>query len=189
MLQWILLTISVVIALVASIPLSRALQPNWRGKAPFMVGALALLLVIAGAELLLTETAHLQRQMQHKQWPVVQGVVLQADITEDRARQPIIIYRYEVAGQAYEQTTNLQTPAFGGRNSRLSTAEAIISFYSTGKPVTVHYNPADPADSALRVGPTWDIFAKLSFGTTLLVLGLATLIAGILARRRRSPNS
>jgi len=184
MLQWILLTISVVIALVASIPLSRALHPNWRGKGPSVVSALALLLVIAGAALQLAETARLRQQIQQKKWPVVPGVVTKAGISKDRARQPLITYRYEVGGQSYERTTNLQTPAFGGRNSRLGAAEAIISFYSPGKPVTVHYNPARPADSDLRAGPTWDTFVKLSFGTTLLVLALTALVAIVLARRR-----
>ena len=132
----------------------------------------------AGVALIRVDSADLQDKIDQKHWPKTQGVIKAAEIMKTRSLQPRIIFVYKVDSLEYTCETNLNTPAFGGKNTRLATAEAVVGEYPPGKSVTVFYNPKNPADAALKVGPTWDIIMKLGFGVFLLltgIMGLATV--------------
>ena len=151
---------------------------------PVSVMSLFAALALAGGFLLQLEYRHLQQKLTERAWPTVTGYVIEARIDTSRALMPSILYEYEIGGRRYTNATDLHIPAFGGKAKRLETADQVVKSFPPGKAVTVHYNPANPEQSALRVGPTWDIFMKLGFGGFLLLLSSAGLVLGQTLRNR-----
>ena len=139
-------------------------------RPPFL--ALGLVLLIAGPILTITESRWLSVYQSHRAWPTVEGAVVTSRVIGTRAFRPDIVYEYTVNGAVYRDSTTLETPSFGGRNSKYNVAETIAKEYPPGRSVTVHYNPSNPSESGLRVGPTWDVYGKLGLGALLFGLGL-----------------
>lgn len=91
-------------------------------------------------------------------WPTVSGKVLTSCI---EARQtkigntnsiatsyfPVVTYVYQVGGQHYEG--HRICPGFDRGSGSPAAAEKLLSSYPVNAAVTVHYNPADPAEAAL----------------------------------------
>ncbi len=138
-----------------------------------------VLLAAAGLVLMLQDSHTLQREMARRGWPTARGRVISSTVSQTRGLQPKIDFEYEVDGVRYRSETNLQTPAFGGKNTRLQAAETVVAHYPPGTAVTVHYNPTNPAESYLKPGPTWDVLMKLSLGVFLAAGGIAGLSAGM----------
>ena len=151
---------------------------------PASVMSLMAALAVAGGFLLQLEYRHLQDKLTERAWPTVTGYVIEARIDTNRALMPRIQYEYTVGGKTFTGVTDLHIPAFGGKAKRLETADQVVRAYPSGRSVTVHYNPQQPEQSALRVGPTWDIFMKLGFGGFLLLLSSAGLVLGWSLRRK-----
>jgi hypothetical protein len=146
---------------------------------------LALLLILPGLALVLygavqfalgrAEVARFAR------WPEVQGAILSAghEIVDFRTKygdgwywRPVLRYRYSVAGTAYKGKT-----AWLGWHPRMQSeaeANAFLADFPEGLAVTVRYDPADPARSAL--------FAAVDYGwvLALLIPGLVVLVAATL---------
>lgn len=88
-------------------------------------------------------------------WPDTPGVILASNVVWQRGanstsyQNAVVMYEYKVSGQtvrgqkihAGEQLLKVSQPG---------SAQTIVSHYPVGAAVTVVYNPADPADSALE---------------------------------------
>jgi hypothetical protein len=82
-------------------------------------------------------------------WPTVPGVVTVSERTKLAWRtQPRVSFSYEVAGKAYSSSKVSFADAVPARET-----EPILSRYQPNQPVTVHYNPEDPAIAVLEAGP------------------------------------
>lgn len=80
------------------------------------------------------------------EWASVTGTVLSATVQvgtsgSTRTEQPLVFYAYQVDGSRYQ----------GQRVHYSCDPGAVVSRCSAGSPVTVFYDPADPANSTLRL--------------------------------------
>ncbi|MEW6050416.1 MAG: DUF3592 domain-containing protein [Candidatus Zixiibacteriota bacterium] len=146
-----------------------------------------ILLLVAGPVLTYTESRTLTVFMSHRSWPTTEGEVVSSRVIGTRAFRPDIVYQYAVNGVVYTDSTTLETPPFGGRNSKYNVAETLAKEYPPGRPVTVHYDPLNPARSGLRVGPTWDVYGKLGLGGLLFGFGVFWVV-GYGAGRMKKGN-
>lgn len=96
-------------------------------------------------------------------WPVTDGVVVSSQVQRGcknlASYLPDVRYRYTVGQQEY-LARRIQ---FGDNLCRSkSDAERIVSAYSEGKSIQVHFDPASPNNAALNVSSTeagtWSVF-------------------------------
>jgi hypothetical protein len=81
------------------------------------------------------------------------GTILSTSIDErtnddEREYRPVITYEYTVDGETRE-SENVYPGQFTRWHGSRSTAEGLVSQYTTGAEVTVHYNPGDPGEAYL----------------------------------------
>ncbi len=120
-----------------------------------------------GASLTLLQAHDLHVATQIRQWPHVEGTVLEAELQAKRSFVPKVTYQYRVGGNTYTDKKELFSPQFGGKDTRRQTSQKILAEYEKGGPITVYYNPQNPAESAVEIGVTWATFIKLGVGMLL----------------------
>ncbi len=152
---------------------------SWRPRRLAWIVSLSLVIGICGAWLITTDIHEIRSEFARRDWPTVDGVVVESKIAGDRAFHPQIVYSYTVGDTVYFDTTDLGHPGFGASRSRLQSAEMIVESYHPGLATLVHYDPANPQNSKLRPGPEWFSFVRMSFGG-FLYLGAVFLLALIL---------
>lgn len=117
--------------------------------------AFAGLFVVAGlASFFFITVRPTYRSMQAARWPTTQGTVISSRLGESssdkggRTYRVDIRYRYDVAGHTYEsnQYDGTGTSTYSGWRDQ---KQAAVAAHRPGKPVTVYYDPADPADAML----------------------------------------
>lgn len=117
-------------------------------------------------------------------WPSVQAEIVAANLqlheterrdqrSPDRRHTFAIAYVYTVEGQRY-LSHGIEPEDFGMQNS--ADAVKLANAYPVGSKAQVVYDPANPAVSYLKPGPS-------SFSLMLLGIGLAFALVGGLARR------
>lgn len=87
-------------------------------------------------------------------WPSTTGMVLASNIqirrtSRSRSEIPVVVYQYQVNGQAY-QNQIIRAGDHIGTIRVAGQARATVARYPIGSTVTVYYNPANPAESALE---------------------------------------
>ncbi|RYZ36613.1 MAG: DUF3592 domain-containing protein [Myxococcaceae bacterium] len=134
-------------------------------------------LAFAGGRMIYRSTAS-------RSWPTVQGTVVESRVETLRAKRsvsyrPEVSYRYEVNGTPYTSDTF----AFDGHASGgLTEAQAVTRHYPTGAPVTLHYEPADPAVACIQC----DTLGVSNYVVTLVGMVFAVLSAWGLMDMARS---
>jgi hypothetical protein len=149
------------------------------------IGLIALVLLIAGMVLSYLSITRIGQEQNQRHWPLVNGTVIANRIIGIRASRPEIDYRYQVADKVYTACTDLNTPGFGNRRYRQSTAARILADYPVGQTVPVHYDPLHPEVSLLRTGPFWSDYMQLSLGITCFAIGLVAGAGTVISRRHR----
>jgi hypothetical protein len=87
-------------------------------------------------------------------WPSTTGRVLMSSVQSRRSGRsystyPVVVYQYAVNGQSHQSQTIKVGEQF--LNVRvIGQAQATVARYPIGANVTVYYNPANPAESALE---------------------------------------
>jgi len=117
-------------------------------------------------------------------WPTTKGTVLTSDITIEPVMgnpmsTPWVTYSYEVGGQTLEGAgLRVGVPHYFNKPDK---AAALAAQYPVGSQVTVHYDPATPANTALdlAIGEGYTPLMIYSFGGTLLVLGIFSAVMGV----------
>ena len=117
-----------------------------------IMGAIGVLLVILNLIFLAVIIALRRKVSQVSGWPSTQGVVMSSTIEtrpggDDGGHlyYPVIKYSYQVGGQAFQGNRIAPGPELGGMGAR-----RVVARYSQGVPVTVFYNPQNPADAVLE---------------------------------------
>lgn len=123
-----------------------------------------------GASLTLLQTHDLHVATQIRQWPHVEGTVLETELQAKRSFVPKVTYQYSINGNTYTDKKELFSPQFGGKDTRRQTSQKILAEYEKGGPITVYYNPQNPAESAVEIGVTWATFIKLGVGVLLFAV-------------------
>jgi hypothetical protein len=108
-------------------------------------------------------------------WPATAGVVLESTIEEQSDAESTrhiahIRYEYQVGRQRYVSSRISFTPQ-ALDSSRWSIE--LVRKYPAGSSVQVHYDPADPWESALFVGTTPMTYAQPIVGAVLVVFSLS----------------
>jgi len=87
-------------------------------------------------------------------WPSTTGTVLMSSVqwgsgSHSGSSYPVVVYQYTVSGQSYQSQTIKAGEQY--LNVRvMGQAQATVARYPIGTNVTVYYNPANPANSALE---------------------------------------
>lgn len=128
-------------------------------------------------------------------WPQVQGTVVNSYVTTTRANLSagrgsghisylVVEYRYTVGGKTYENKRwgfDDRHPKYGSRSptsGKLMWHESeLLAAYPDGAPITVYYNPRNPASSAItrRLGLITYLFLAVGVSFALLA-GLLLLL-------------
>ena len=149
--------------------------------AVWVFAILGMALVVGGGIFLIREN---RLVAEASGWPSVTGTVDRAWVDTQRGGgrrnrtryYPRVEYRYPVGGTTYVNHYIWLTSS-----QSYSTYEAamdVVRAYPPGSPVLVHYSPADPRRSALRVQGQQGVFMFL------IVLGLVLLGVGWWIQRR-----
>jgi hypothetical protein len=132
----------------------------------------AVCFLIAGFLLTIFSSNEISMALIRQSWPVKPAIIVETNIVGDRAYSPQLKCKYEVQGRGYTLTTDLNTPGFGRKRSRRQTSEIILNNYPVGSEVKVLYNPKNPTEAYIRIGPYWSDYMQLSLGILLLTIGL-----------------
>lgn len=143
---------------------------------------MAIVLSLGGTILAVYQANLLEEFWKRRSWNQVEGTVLSVRITGDRASLPEVVYRFVANHTVHVDSTDLETPAFGGKTKKYDTAKKIISSYPPGSSVTVYYNPSDPLQSVLSSGVPWHVYARLALGSTVF---LVSFVMVSIPRRRK----
>lgn len=148
-------------------------------------GAAAAAFFILAALLSYRETSRLEWYLATMHWPAVTGKVISVEVVGKRAYVPKIAYSYPVGDSVYTGVTDLEVPGFGTRSNRLDVAEKSIADYAPDMPVTVHYNPANPSISRLKVSAPWNVYVRLSTSVFGSLLSTAVFVVFLVGRWRK----
>jgi hypothetical protein len=127
---------------------------------------------LLGAISLASGALELEHALATRHWPSTHGVIIRNEVVGERAYHPNIVYRYLADGRLYVDSTDLDQPSFGGRQSRREVAYKRSVKYRVGDTVIIHYNPRNPSESRLRTVPSWSAYGKTGFGSVCIMLGL-----------------
>jgi hypothetical protein len=145
--------------------------------------ALGLALGVAGVILVAVQARGVAENRKLRNWPTVTGTVISSEVIGIRAFRPNIVYEYVVGGETYRDSTSLNPPSFGNRNTREGEATALTEEYSVGREVLVHYDPQQPSNSLLRISPDWAIYGKMGLGGTLFGIAIFCLLGYLVQKR------
>jgi hypothetical protein len=180
------LTLILLTALAAYLYIHRnPIQLHW------IVGAAAAVFFILAALLGYREIVRLEWYQATMSWPAVTGKVISTEVAGKRAFVPKIRYSYPVGDSVYSGITDLEVPGFGTRSNRLDVAEKSVADYAPDSPVTVHYNPANPSISRLKVSAPWNVYMRLStavFGSLLSTALFLVFLAGRWKKRSQEKS-
>lgn len=138
--------------------------------------AVAVILVLTGIYLTLSQENTLSYFMTVRNWPGVEAKITENRITGNRALMPEIIFEYVIDSVRYEGRSDLNIPGFGNRSRRDQTARIILNTYPPGTILTIHYDPSHPSVSLLRTSPPWNLYGKMGFGLFLFGSGLVIVL-------------
>ena len=125
-------------------------------------------------------------------WPTAVGTVSHSEVYEDRggrgvAYVPKVTYNFDVRGRNFTGSRVY----FNEGGEIESSARRVISSLPVGAHVSVHYNPAQPADSVLYPGLRWTSFAWLGLSVAGIVFGAVRIWLSLAKREslRAPPNT
>lgn len=110
-----------------------------------------------------------------RSWPVTPGIVESVEVitTEggedgDTTYEPVVTYSYTVAGSRYvADRVDVRDPV----KHQLVSAQDVTRNYRKGNPVSVYYNPKNPASALLEPGASKENWIYAFFGSMLTILG------------------
>lgn len=156
-------------------------------SSPFGRRLIILIIIISGIGISLNAAFNLHDELTKENWPTVTGQIIGVEIVGIRAFHPLVTYRYNVNKIEYESTRHLEAPGFGGKRKRWDVAEKTAALYKPGTKVDIYFNPNDPAESRLIVGPAYGMYLQLALGLLLFIIGFAFL--NIISRGARYRQS
>jgi len=146
----------------------------------------AFVSLFLGAYLIYRGVDKIEKAAEIRHWPNVSGTVLRSNVLGVRAFHPNVVFEYYVEGVRHIDSTNFDPASFGGRNAKRNTAEVIVKSYPAGREITVYYDPANPNRTTLRPYAGWSAYGILSFGVTLVFIGI---ILGYFSLRKRTQQT
>lgn len=128
---------------------------------------------LAGAALIALSLWLRARSSQCRQWPSVEGTVLESRVDDAHLEfmKPVLRYRYAVDGRSYVGFR----VAFSGYGISRPAMARLIQPYTAGQPVRVFYDPGNPASAVLdnRGHSDWGYWLLFGLGFCALAFYLA----------------
>jgi uncharacterized protein DUF3592 len=119
-------------------------------------------------------------------WPTVEGKVIQATVNEHvgiaRRYSPRVEYKYQVQGKSY---IGRRYQVINWEADKSWLAEEAVRGLKAGKPVTVHYNPENPAQAVLKPGLLRQQYTIVAIPFVMFLFGLILLFMTFIGERRR----
>jgi hypothetical protein len=178
----IIILVVLIILILVSLLLIKNRQISQRKKTLYPL--LAIILLLPGGYVLFSAEKLILQAWEKKSWPETEGIIIKSVVAGKRAFHPEITYKFDVENHIFQNTTALGMSGFGNKRSRRDTATRIIEKYPVNTQVTVRYNPDNPQESYLRIGPFWSDYMKLMVGMILCALGLFLGFSWILSMIR-----
>jgi hypothetical protein len=133
----------------------------------------ALAAALAGGALVALSLWLRTRSAQSRQWPSVEGTVLESRVDDAHLEfmKPVLRYRYAVDGRSYLGFR----VAFSGYGISRQAMASLIRPYAAGQPVRVYYDPGNPASAVLdnRGRSDWMYWLLFGLGFCALAVYLA----------------
>jgi hypothetical protein len=129
---------------------------------------------LAGLVLIARALFNYRKAMKATTWPTVSGKIQRSLVvesgSEDKAYKPEIVYEYQVNGRYYVgDVWRIGSEAYTAREK----SEFAVAGYPPGRPVTVYYNPDEPAEAVLEPGETG--WSSAFAGAVFFLIGLLAL--------------
>lgn len=146
----------------------------------------SMVFVVPGAVLTYLGAQELYQGYTSTYWPTVNGEVIQSSMGSSdpgaRRRQRVysadVTYSYRIGNEAYT-ASRVSFGDYSDSGGRY--AGRVLSRYSRGDQVTVHYEPGDPSNAVLEPGVHGRTWFKPLFGLVFFVIGL--VVAVVIYRR------
>lgn len=115
-----------------------------------------------------------------KRWPTVAGALVDREIVLSSAGsvarvgsryRATVKYTYDVAGQHY---TGDKIIPFGYITGSQDAMQKELDGFNG--PFEVRFDPENPADACLKIGPSWWAFGSLAAAALCFLVGLVTLV-------------
>lgn len=133
---------------------------------------------LAGGAVVWNELQNLRFGMASRGWPSTTGQVVERGVDPGaeaiRADSSLrLVYRYTVRGADYDSLRIDYIGRYGGDSTKVGSG---LLHYTLGQPVSVYYDPQDPARAVLEPGITRANWIRLVLGTALLAIGTALML-------------
>ena len=118
------------------------------------------------------------RWTETQEWSATEGKVIEAGGENNGVTA---VYQYEVAGKAY-QSERVHLADFKDNigSYHVDMRRYLVEKRRSGQPVTVWFNPDDPADSMIDRDMRWGLFTlMMGFCSVFIVTGLAIAVASL----------
>jgi hypothetical protein len=122
----------------------------------------------------------MKRALETRAWPEAQGTITSSRVSKETRREsgsggrtsisyyPRVAYQYTAEGRSY----NGSKINIGGNTGGMEwLSRRAVKKYPSGKKVSVHYNPDDPADAVLEAGIAGSSIFMLLMGAVFLAAG------------------
>ena len=143
---------------------------------------ISIVFVAAGILLIIFSSSEVSTALSRQSWPSKTATVIETEIIGDRAYSPQLKCQYEIEGNKYTLTTDLQTPGFGRKRSRRQTSSIILNGYPVGSKVKIHYNPEKPEESYIWTGPYYSDYLRLALGVLLFASGIYVVLGNTIKK-------
>ncbi|WP_460165388.1 DUF3592 domain-containing protein [Thermostilla marina] len=120
-------------------------------------------------------------------WIETAGTVISTEVREKQHSggvdyEPVVVYRYEVDGQAYESSRFAYSASPFNRTK--AEAEQIAAKYPPGAVVTVYHHPSRPEEAVLRRDVTGSNYGAVGLSLLALLVGTGLIYWGTRTRNR-----
>ncbi len=167
-----IIAISIFIAVLLALSL---IKRDTVRRVPSVLWWLALFIAIIALIIIFTQQIRFENHRRLNNWKPVNATIEFSRVIGERAFRPEVVFRYQVKGRIYRDTTYFNRPSFGGRRNRLESAENIVKANQPGNLLKVYYNPTQPAQARLKTRLPWDFYGQLSFGVLLLIMAVTVV--------------
>ena len=145
---------------------------------------LYVVLLSLGLLLILLNSISLEEAFKQKKWPKTLGTITSLDVSDKGSYRPVVNYKYNEGDKEFSGISDLNVPNFGSTSTVKEVAFKTIGEFEVGESVTVYYDPKNPANSMIKLGPTWDQFTRLALGIIFYWVGVVGIRLGFSKRAR-----
>jgi len=117
---------------------------------PVWIFILSIFVILIGFTLVTWQDSEINNELIKRNWPAIEGEIIESEIVGERALRAEIKYRYKVKDTIYYGNSDYNIPGFGSKNYRRKNARIVKNENPAGSKITVYFNPQIPEISTLQ---------------------------------------